>query len=309
MSSPYTRTRSTPRISVNKLGEYLAEHKAARRRAILQAQKKEIRCRVIQYQAARHAIVSSLLRSDGRMESLSQHLQRLREWSPAPDDSDFDVAENRACQEAIRSFMEMTEALDLAELTATRGGNSAPKLAKAGVSVSVRPELVLRGTRRGQAIVGAVKLHFPKSNSLNRTAAEYVGTVLHEYGELHLGPGKCVPRHCYVIDVFTKQVYVAPRATPAAAPMSWRPAARSPHCGIPSPSVRHLSLPADALRNPGQLRSSAGKEGCRQDRVGSPWKRIGGLDGAGRFDAVRGARMPPIACETPAGNSRLRWRR
>lgn len=211
MPSPLVRIRPYPRISVNKLGGYLAEHKAARRLAILKAQKKELRCRVVQYQAARHAIVSSLLNPANADELLSRHIQRLQEWSPGPADGPSAAAENHACQEAIKAFIEMLPTINLAGLTAKRGSNDVPKLTKSGVVISVRPELELHGAnRRGRPVVGALKLHFAKSSPLNRAAAEYVGTVLHEYGEAHLGPEACVPQHCYVIDVSTKQLYAAP---------------------------------------------------------------------------------------------------
>lgn len=213
MPSPYVRIRQIPRISANKLGEYLAEHKAARRLSILKDQKNELTCRVIQYRTAGVAIVSSLMKPGREMEELSVWLQRLREWTPGPDESPVAVAENRACREAIEAFMELLPTLELSDLKLKRGANQTPKLVKSGVHISVRPDLVLHGvTRRKQPVVGSLKLHFPKSNPLSKTAAEYVGTLLHEFGEKHLADEQaaCVAQHCYVIDVFSKSVYVAP---------------------------------------------------------------------------------------------------
>lgn len=212
--SSYVRHRSRPRISVNKLGEYLAESKSTRRHAILRDQKREVRCRVIQYQAAHRAVTQSLTGSDDPMEALARHLESLKQWAPTAEDSQFAERENRLCQEAIRSFMDILPTLSLRDFTVTRGLNEAPKLRKAGVAISVRPELVLRGTsRQGRPIVGAVKLHFPKTHPLSPDASDYVGVILHEYGQRHLAELEaCDYRHCYVIDVPSKQIRTAPKS-------------------------------------------------------------------------------------------------
>ena len=212
MSAPFVRVRPRPRISVNKLGEYLAENKAARRLAILQDQKKELRCRVVQYDQARRAIVASLTGPEAAAGALARRLEALKGWAPAGGDTEFDLREHRLCCEAIAAFLEVMPTLGLDGLVASRGGNDAPKLSKSGVAISVRPELVVRGVAaRGRPVVGAVKLHFPKSTPLCRGAGEYVGVILHEFGQLHLaGPETCDPRLCRVVDVSTKQMYVAP---------------------------------------------------------------------------------------------------
>lgn len=213
MPMPFAHRRTRPRISVNKLGEYLAENKASRRLAILREQKQPVRCRVIRYTAACRAIVAALTAPGDPQSVLAEHLEDLKRGESASAASEFTVREGRLCREAIRSFVDILPTLDLNGLKVESGRNDVPKLHQAGVEISVRPELVLRGnSRRGQPVVGAIKLHFPKSHPLDQEAGDYVGAILHQYGELHLaGPEACDPRFCFVIDIATRRIWTAPR--------------------------------------------------------------------------------------------------
>jgi hypothetical protein len=223
MSAPFTRSRTItervrPRISVNKLGEYLVAKSAARRRQIIRDQKRPPDFKVVRYKDAQRAIVDYFSRGYDPA-ALSEHLGRLSSWAPGPDDSSYEAQRNRDCQDAIESFMGMLGFPDLINLveggsTMTPGPTDAPKLNKAGVAISVRPEFIVHGTdRAGVAFVGALKLHNCKGFALTQQGGEYVGTVLHEYAELHLaGRARCDHRHCHVLDVFARQLYSAPKS-------------------------------------------------------------------------------------------------
>ena len=61
-------------------------------------------------------------------------------------------------------------------------------------------------------MIGAVKLHFPKSHPQTDAAAEYVGTMLRMYATMAMSDrGKVCHEACMVIDVFSGKVMNAPR--------------------------------------------------------------------------------------------------
>jgi len=213
-SSRSLRVRVRPRISVNKLGEYLVAT-AARRRQIIRDQKYPPEVQVIRYGDAQRAVVDHLINGRDDPGVLSRHLHRLAEWEPGPDNSDYDAQRNRDCRDAVEAFIAMIGSLpSLDGFSVSAGPPDSPRLAAGGVSISVRPEVIIRGVcRSGDPVVGAVKLHFSKSFRLDERAGGYVGTMLHQFGEQHLvGRGHAVPRNFHVVDVFGGSVFTAPRA-------------------------------------------------------------------------------------------------
>src|SRR6476660_1165440 len=74
------RIRATPRISVNKLAEYMTAS-AARRRAIIRDQKHPLDFVVARYREVYEAIVASLIRG-GDTSPIRERLKKLRESSP-----------------------------------------------------------------------------------------------------------------------------------------------------------------------------------------------------------------------------------
>jgi hypothetical protein len=81
-----------------------------------------------------------------------------------------------------------------------------------GVSVSVRPELLVQSTTSGTAS-GGVKFYFSKTTPLIEERAGYVGTLLHMYVESLMGVASAIDhRECFVLDVFGRHLHAAPAA-------------------------------------------------------------------------------------------------
>jgi hypothetical protein len=216
-SNPAGRVR--PRISANKLAEYLVCNSSFRRREIIRDQYDPPAFKAARYDTACNSIVRYFTRGQSVAE-LNASLHRLINWHPGPDDGSFAVQKNRDCRDALETFRRFAESSGMAELAddglvITAATGDAPRLVKSGVSISVRPELIIRGTDRKKGpFIGAVKLHACKGFTLDQNAAEYVGALLREYGELHLADeAPCDFRRCYVLDVFAERLYPAPRAT------------------------------------------------------------------------------------------------
>ena len=80
--------------------------------------------------------------------------------------------------------------------------------------MSVRPEVLLRAEGRTGPLVGAIKLHFPRTNPLDDTAAGYVSAVLQEWCQVHLADeGTPNGPLCFVIDVGSSNCYPGVRST------------------------------------------------------------------------------------------------
>lgn len=202
--------RATPRISVTKLGEY-TDATAARRRAIVRDQREPRTFIVIRYEQARPPLVDYFV---GGATDPDPIIDQVGALGSAQGTSDFQTQDLQLSAEALEAFLDVSDDFDLEGLAAVAGPNTPPRLSISGVDVSVRPDVVLRGTYRGKSVVGALKFHFSKTGLLSEDAGLNIATVLHHYAETHLvAPGETASaRHCAVLDVFAKRWYRAPTA-------------------------------------------------------------------------------------------------
>jgi hypothetical protein len=106
--------------------------------------------------------------------------------------------------------MGMIDALDLSGISCRLGSQNPPRLPIRNVEVSVRPEVILsRSSTKGAGrSVGALKLHFPKTNPLSEEAAGYVSAVASRFCECNLmDDGLADPRLCFVLDLASERLY------------------------------------------------------------------------------------------------------
>lgn len=201
--------RPGPRISVNKLGEYMIAS-PARRRRIVADQKRPREFIVTRYRDAVGAMVE-FLAAGGRDDRIIT--RAIAELEAKPVSTDFQSQDRDLSIEALESFLDTTDQLDLSGLTVRAGDSDAPALLISRVSVSVRPEIVVTGQNRNGGAIGCVKLYLSKSFPLNETGATYIGAVLTRFTEEYLA-ADAMPdyRLCNVVDVFGQQVFTAPRA-------------------------------------------------------------------------------------------------
>jgi hypothetical protein len=204
-----SKIRVTPRISVNKLGEYMSAN-ALRRKRIVHDQMKPLDFIVPRYTPAEGAIVDSLVDSSRRDEIIYRQIERLyttnisRKWHSE---------RNRLCIEALESVLNITDEIRLKGVEFRKADMSCQtKLHIGGVAVSVRPEVLLDGrNRNGDLVHGAAKLYFCKSLPLNETSGEYIATLVHQYALQHM-TDIAERKLCFVVDVFGQRIFHAPRA-------------------------------------------------------------------------------------------------
>lgn len=202
--------RIEARISVNKLGEYLVATPTRRHRIVID-QKRPRPYVVARYREATEAMVTFLedgAEDDGIIEAA------LDELAQKCVTSEFQEQDRDLSMEALESFLNMADSINLEGMVCQRGDADPPRLIISDVSVSVRPDILLSGLNRaGESVAGLLKLYLVKSYPLGNEAGSYIGTVLQQYAAGHLGSlGSVDHRQCLILDVFAQKIHLAPRA-------------------------------------------------------------------------------------------------
>lgn len=202
-----------PRISVNKLCEFMTA-KGARQRQILKDQKYPTDYKGMYYKEASEAIASALASSLEDLSPIEKQVKLLAQQTPTKIGAQRRVAANI---DALETFMGMLDDIDLEGIDTQLGEQSPAKLTVHGVEISVRPEVLLtKKGKSGAQIVGALKLHFPRTFCLNEDSAGTVSAILQEWSKIHLADaGACFGPLCPVIDVGSRKVYPGIKATKA----------------------------------------------------------------------------------------------
>ncbi len=205
--------KTQPRVSVNKLAEYIVSN-GTRQRSILRAQKSE-NISGMYYAEAAKAASSCLASSLEDTSGIAQTIRILEQKSPDKAGAMRRINSNI---DALESFEAMLDKIDLKDATAELGEPKPEKLVMHGVYISVRPEIVLRGTgKSGKKQVGALKVHFSRTFPLTDVSAGYVSAVLQRYAEYKLIQDDEIvaPTYCFVIDVGSRTVYPSVKSTAA----------------------------------------------------------------------------------------------
>lgn len=197
-----------PRISVNKLGEYLVQADSARRRRIIQDQKQPVGRIVSAYREAKDAITAVLLGTEGP-SLLHRATQLAGDRSGTPKA----ITNRQNCVLAIEKFVDVLPALPEGVTYARTPQRPAP-LMIGGVQVSIAPDVLVHATRNGAPVVGALKLHFPKDDdrALGANGSQFVAVLLHRWLSESGGSRRPLPELCLSVDVFRQSVHSAPRA-------------------------------------------------------------------------------------------------
>jgi hypothetical protein len=201
------KTKS-PKISANKLGEYI-ESSPSRRKKIVHDQKYPKGFIVTRYNDARSTIIDYFINGRGEKEVVKKKIESLLLKSFS---SDFRNQDNDLSIQALEIFNDSTLALDLSNFTVSRFGKDLNKLSISGVDVSVQPEILIKGKVRGVEFCGAIKIHISKSNALTEQSGKYVATLVHRFLEKNYSGKNVRPEFCISMDIFTGKYFTAPRS-------------------------------------------------------------------------------------------------
>jgi hypothetical protein len=193
-----------PKISLNKLGEYMTAT-PARRRRIVEDQINPKDFIAARYTDAREKITDYI---SGNIEeqNLIQAADDLRKQSY---DSSFITQDKNLSADAIDDFLEISDQLPSGYRFEKVPASNKSAMELSGVRVSIRPDIYLKNDN--DEVVGAIKLHFPKSNPLTIASGEYVATGLRAFVQ-STSSNIIDPKLCVVIDIPSTNVISAPKA-------------------------------------------------------------------------------------------------
>ena len=203
-----------PIISVNKLGEYIVS-RGARQRTLLRQRKypsPEFNIGMF-HREATDAIQMYLAGGCIDPQPLENALNSLYQKTPEKIGTIRRINSN---VERLERFEEMLDDIDLKGTDADMGENSPEPMKIAGVQISVRPEIILRGTGpKGQKLIGAIKLQLSASTKFNEEAAGYVSAAVQEYCKRFFVNDDEITHapYCQVIDIGNGAVHPGVKAT------------------------------------------------------------------------------------------------
>jgi hypothetical protein len=204
-----TKQRNDPRISVNKLAQYVTS-RAARQSQILQLAKYPPEYITTYYREASEAIARYLASGMTDVAILDGAVNVLNQIIPSTVYETRRIAGNI---DAIETFATLLDEIDFEGATAQLGTQKAPHLVMQGVHISVRPEVTLHSIAKSNSLVGGIKLHFPVTEPLDAEQAGYVSAVVQAFCSAHLWKdGTPFGNHCMVIDMASKKVYPGVKA-------------------------------------------------------------------------------------------------
>jgi hypothetical protein len=199
-----------PRISVNKLAEFISA-RAPRQRQILRDQKFPSEFKGMYYKEAAEAVSTCIASNLENTAVIDRAIARLEQ------ETTDKVGTQRRIQaniDALETFEGMLDDIDLKGAMPSLGEHRPPLLKIQNVAVSIRPEIILKGTGKAEkSLVGALKLHFPRTYSLGDSAG-YVSVLLQEYTKTYLvNEGEAYGPFCPVIDIGSQVMVGGLKAT------------------------------------------------------------------------------------------------
>jgi hypothetical protein len=211
MSDYKQKIRQEPRLSVNKLGEYLATNKASRRERILRDAKIPPTFQVIRYDEAKRIIQQSLASGKPNTQEIQNKISELRAKSTT---SEFDERMVKSNIEALEYFIEQIPSIAFDDFSMSLAPHAPQHLMLGELSVSIAPDLIVRAkSKSGAAIVGGLKLNIGKAGVHTKDSGEYVGAMLIEHMKSTAHGASVDFKCCMVLDVFGKKIIEAPKAT------------------------------------------------------------------------------------------------
>jgi hypothetical protein len=208
--------RKEPRISVNKLGEYLTATPARRRRIVHDA-KYPSAFMVARYTAAENAIADWICSGCTDDLMLAQAMATLANAEPG---SQFSRIRRDCCLQALDRAGELRDRLNLptGRVSYVRTNTSIP-VQFDNVTVSIRPEVFIYTdgiSRNGddQRRLGGIKLYISKQHPLNEQSADYISTLLWQSLVVRSAQELLLLNHeqIKVVDVFAGEVFTLPKA-------------------------------------------------------------------------------------------------
>jgi len=202
------KVNEEPRISINKLGEYIYATEARKRKILLESKfPAEIittRYAPVQNAAIEYFITSKDIEIFNRVKNI---------LSQKPTINDHQKEKVRSCIEALTHLTECatSKLVPYIESPAIKGYKDCKSITINGVLISLRPEILLLNPDTHQP-KGAIKLVFSKGHFLSIQEGQCIAGLIKTYLEKELNI-KCHYKDCITLDVFSNRILYAPTKT------------------------------------------------------------------------------------------------
>lgn len=204
----------TPKMSVNKLAEYM-EANPSRRKKIVNDAKYPEPFITTRYKDARE-IAKSYLNGDINDTQVLKEIGKFERAAIAAakiPNNDFQVQDNQLSADALGLLLD-TELPDLTGAKVETFNEPNKKVIIRGVAISIYPDLIIKKGGAGIINVGIIKLHFIKNFQLSDESQKIVSVMLSEYARKYvINPSKnevVNNKLCFSVDIFKQQFVECP---------------------------------------------------------------------------------------------------
>lgn len=201
--------RVDPRLSVNKLGEYLVA-KAKRRQKILSDAKYPKSFIAPRFGDFYRFFENGVNEEKIDAKALDIAISILQN---KPTTSDWQSQNKDLSLDLLAHLKVMVDSMGLNRYAIKKITQKDAAVDIRGVKVSIRPELMIEAEKKGKRVIGAVKLNVTKSFPLNDDSGQYIATMVRNYLEgLAIKDAVVDPALCFVVDLPHERFFKAPTA-------------------------------------------------------------------------------------------------
>lgn len=197
----------TPKMTVNKLAEYLIS-KPYRQRGILTQLKypDDNKFGPTAHTDSREAIKNYLINEFDR-SIIEKCIQTLT----SKKGSDHQKKVDKSSIETLKTLLE-SENLEVDAFSYNEYAGDNPKMNIEGVEISVYPDVIVSSTKRNKNYIGALKIHLSRTFPLTDEGGKYVGTILNKFSEDNLVTESLLtrPDHNISFEVFSDNFIECP---------------------------------------------------------------------------------------------------
>lgn len=190
----------SPRISINKLAEYIEATSPRHKQIVLDAKYPE-NFKTTRYKVARDAAKAYLI-SHGNDTIIDKAVTIL---NAAKTSSTFQEQDKRLSLESLQSLC----GCDLSrfkDCNISTHDNENELINIHGLDISVNPDLIIKKDTKKGILMGALKIHLSKNNVLSTESQKIVGVMLYKYTCDYLATHKEFPAQelCVSMDLFAQ---------------------------------------------------------------------------------------------------------
>lgn len=198
------KKEKSPHISLNELIKYLYEHDPSKRKKIVKQQKYPSDFITIYYKIATDTIIEFLQDMDEEVivVKIDELIENIAGCSKSEGNKKTRLSKNLT---VLQRFYDSYEDLNLEKYQITFPSNRSARMDFENVEVSIRPDFYIKD----QHAMGAVKLFFSSTNSLDEEMGKTAAALLFEYTKDSKKSTKVDNKLCMIYDVFAGEIFVA----------------------------------------------------------------------------------------------------